>query len=171
MNVSCSTRSWQLFALGFALLTTTVTANAQTTMRVINPALIRQVEAPQPPPAPPPSDSSASTPDASGCAPNRKSSGLCFANPPSFDTYTSAAASCASYGGRLPTLGELIGYRAGPGDNETGIECSSDFDTGSGTLWCVGDHGAISGVTLENQAATLSKKPAMFRCVKYLKQN
>ena len=165
MTLSCSARSCHVLALGLALLATAATVNAQTTMRAINPAIFQKIDTP-----PPPSDSSASTPDASGCAPNRKSSGVCFGSP-QFGTYAASAAYCASYSGRLPTVGELIGYRAGPGYKETGIECSSDFDAGAGTLWCVGDHGQMSGVTLEDQAATLSKKPAMFRCVKYLKQN
>ena len=156
-------RRWTV-GLGLALFATVATSNAQTVLRAIHPvAMQRPAEAPPPPPP------ASNTPDASGCAPSHKSSGVCFGSQ-TFTTYVGAAAHCASGGGRLPTLGELVGYRAGPGNNETGIECSSDFDTGSGTLWCVGDHGSISGVALENQAGTLSTKSAEFRCVTYLRQ-
>jgi|GEM_PF-6274623 len=157
-------RSLWTASLGLALFATVATTNAQTALRAVRPVFVRQAaEAPPPPPP------ATNAPDASGCAPSRKSSGVCFGSQ-TFTTYVGAAAHCASGGGRLPTLGELVGYRAGPGSNETGIECSSDFDTGSGTLWCVGDHGSISGLALENQAATLSTKSAEFRCVTYLKQ-
>jgi len=151
--------------LGLVLFATVATTNAQTVLRAVRPVFVQQASETPPPPPPPASN----TPDASGCAPSRKSSGVCFGNE-TFTTYVGAASHCASGGGRLPTLGELVGYRAGPGSSETGIECSSDFDTGSGTLWCVGDHGSISGLALENQAATLSTKSAEFRCVTYLKQ-
>lgn len=157
-------RGFGAFGLGLALLAAAAATDAQTVLRGVRP-MVRQPASEAPPPPPPAS----TAPDASGCAPSRKSSGVCFGNT-TFTTYVGAAGSCASAGGRLPTLGELVAYRAGPGSQETGIECSSDFDTGSGTLWCVGDHGSISGTALENQAATLSTKPAQFRCVTYLKQ-
>ncbi len=150
--------------LGLALFATVATTSAQTVLRSVRPVFVQHAS--EGPPPPPPASNTA---DASGCAPSGKSSGVCFGSE-TFTTYVGAAAHCASGGGRLPTLGELIGYRAGSGSNETGIECSSDFDTGSGTLWCVGDHGSISGLALENQVATLSTKSAEFRCVTYLKQ-
>jgi len=140
--------------VGVALLFAAATApsQAQTLMRVR-----------------PSAQSSVMQQDSSGCAPSRKSSGLCF-GAPQFLTYTAAAYACSQYGGRLPTLGELVAYRFGPGSAETGIDCSSDWDAGAGTLWCVGNKGAISGVGLQNQAEALSKLPAEFRCVTYLKQ-
>jgi len=101
------------------------------------------------------------------CAFNRRSSGLCFGSP-QFLTYAAAASSCGASGGRLPTLGELIAYRFGPGSAETGIECSSDWDAGTQTLWCVGEKGQISGTGIPG-AAGLSSVPAEFRCVTYLK--
>jgi hypothetical protein len=102
------------------------------------------------------------------CAFNRRSSGLCFGSP-QFLTYLAAASACGEAGGRLPTLGELVAYRFGSGSAETGIDCSSDWDAGAGTLWCVGDKGQVSGTGIPNQAEGLSKVRAEFRCVTYLK--
>ena len=128
-------------------------SDAQTVMRVMRPV----------------AQSSGAPQDNSGCPANRRSSGLCFGTP-QFLTYMAAAYGCSLSGGRLPTLGELVAYRFGPGNAETGIDCSSDWDAAAGTLWCVGDKGAVSGKGLQNQAEALTKLPAPFRCVTYLKQ-
>jgi hypothetical protein len=100
------------------------------------------------------------------CPADRRHSGVC--KTPQLTTYLGAASSCASAGGRLATLGELSAFRSGPGASEKGIERSSDWDAGSGTLWCVGDKGAISGTALQSQAHALSKLKAELRCVTYL---
>ena len=138
--------------LGGVMAFAATPSDAQSVMRVMRP-VAQPGSAPQ---------------DNSGCPANRRSSGLCFGTP-QFLTYTAAAYDCSQIGGRLPTLGELVAYRFGPGSAETGIECSSDWDAGTGTLWCVGNKGNISGTGLQNQAEALSKLPAEFRCVTYLK--
>jgi hypothetical protein len=102
------------------------------------------------------------------CPANRQSSGLCWGSV-RFESDLAASADCAAGGGRIPTLGELVAFRAGPGASETGIECSSNFDMGSGTLWCAGNGGAVSGTTYNPQIDPLEKLPAEFRCVTYLK--
>jgi hypothetical protein len=88
--------------------------------------------------------------------------GACWDKSPQFGTYFQMAAYCGDNGGRLPGLGELAGFTAR--FNVSGIECSSDFDTGSGTLWCADASGA-SGKTLSQAVKSLYEIKAEFRCV------
>ena len=103
------------------------------------------------------------TRSASACPNNQIAyAGACWDASPQMGTYFSMAAYCGDNGGRLPTLGELAGFTAR--FHVSGIECSSDFDTGSGTLWCASAGGA-SGTGLSQQVKSLYEVKAEFRCV------
>lgn len=144
------------FGLGFLPLV----AMAQTAMPIIRHMQVQPANA-QP--------MQNSNPSAGGCPMKYQSGGLCWDASPIFKSYLAASTQCAAEGGRLPTLGELSAFRGRWGATETGIECSSNFDMGSATLWCVGDGGAVSGTTYNQQTDPLEKLPAEFRCVTYLK--
>lgn len=144
----------------FALASVAVFAGAQT---LTAPAVsrIRLIQPPAQTPAPTRTMSaSAST----GCPDYQIGyAGGCWDKAPQFGTYFSMAAYCGDSGGRLPTLGELAGFSAR--FNVSDIECSSDFDTGSGTLWCASNNG-VSGVSLSQQVKSLYEVKAQFRCVR-----
>jgi hypothetical protein len=157
-----------------ALILLALAAHAQSTdsMRAVPPQKIRviapqavqvepvQVEPAQPAAAEPTQAMSANTP--SPCTDIRlEYAGMCWDKTPTFNTYFSMAGYCGASGGRLPTLGELAGFTAYFG--VTGIECSSDFD--SGTLWCAASTG-VSGKDLSQQVKSLYEVKSLFRCVR-----
>ncbi len=145
-----------LLALALAAQAQTVSAPAAPRIRLIQPRVA--TEAPAPTQA-----MSASTGSSTGCPEYQIAyAGACWDKSPQQGTYFSMAAYCGDNGGRLPTLGELAGFTAR--FNVSGIECSSDFDTGSGTLWCASASGA-SGKSLSQQVKSLYEINALFRCV------
>ena len=142
-----------------ALASVALLAGAQT---LTAPAISRMhlIQAPvqTPPPTPTTSESASA-----GCPDYQMAyAGSCWDKSPQFGTYFSIAAHCGDHGGRLPMLGELAGFTAH--FNLSGIECSSDFDSGSGTLWCASNNGA-SGVGLSQQVKSLYEINESFRCV------
>lgn len=139
-----------LIALALAAQAQTLTAPAR--IRLIQP----RVEAAAP------AQAMAGT-VTSGCPDNQMAyAGACWDKAPQMGSYFSMAAYCGDNGGRLATLGELAGFTAR--FKVSGIECSSDFDTGSGSLWCASANGA-SAMGLSQQVKSLYEINAPFRCV------
>lgn len=154
-----------------ALILLALAAHAQTTesIRAVPPQKIRVIQSQ--PAAVEPAQAAATEPAqamsanaASPCTDIRlEYAGMCWDKTPTFNTYFSMAGYCGASGGRLPTLGELAGFTAYFG--VTGIECSSDFDAGAGTLWCASSTG-VSGTKLSQQVKSLYEINALFRCVR-----
>jgi hypothetical protein len=145
-----------------ALILVALVANAQSTdsVRAVSVPKIRVIQ-PQPAAAEPAQAMSADAP--SPCTNGGTSyAGMCWDKSTQFGTYFSMAAYCGDNGGRLPTIGELAGFTARFGIS--GIECSSDFDAGAGTLWCASSTG-VSGKSLSQQVKTLYELNSPFRCV------
>lgn len=148
--------------LALLLLSLAAQAHAQTTdsLRAIPPQKIRVIQ-PQAVAVDPAQPMSASAP--SPCTDIRTEyAGMCWDKSTQFGTYFSMAAYCGDNGGRLPTIGELAGFTARFAI--TGIECSSDFDAGAGTLWCASSNG-VSGKSLSQQVKSLYELNSPFRCV------
>jgi len=146
-----------------ALILLALAADAQTTdgLRAISPQAIRVIQQ-QPAAAEPAQAMSADAP--SPCTNIRTEyAGMCWDKTTQFGTYFSTAAHCGDNGGRLPTIGELAGFTARFAIS--GIECSSDFDAGAGTLWCASSNG-VSGIGLSQQVKSLYELNASFRCVR-----
>lgn len=158
-----------LTTLALILLALAVQAQTTDSLRAVSPQKIRviapqavQVEPAPPAAAEPTQAMSAGTP--SPCTDIRlEYAGVCWDKTPTFNTYFAMAGHCGSTGGRLPTLGELAGFTAYFG--VSGIECSSDFDAGAGTLWCASSTG-VSGTKLSQQVKSLYEINALFRCVR-----
>ena len=96
--------------------------------------------------------------------------GACFDKTATvFSSYAGASRACGIANRRLATLSELISLRQKKdvAVHPTDIECSSTWDAGSQTLWCVAQAAdgtaSITGQTLTG--AQLSTVKAMFRCV------
>ena len=143
-----------LLLLAIAVQAQTVSAPAAPRIRLIQPRVAGEAPAPS---------QAMSAGANSGCPDTQIAyAGACWDKSPQMGTYFSMAAYCGDNGGRLPTLGELAGFTAR--FHVGGIECSSDFDTGSGTLWCASASGA-SGMGLDQQVQSLYEVKAEFRCV------
>ncbi len=146
-----------LLAVALATQAQTVSAPVVPRIRLIQPRVVADAPAPATTQA---MSASANT----GCPDTQIAyAGACWDKSPQFGTYFQMAAYCGDNGGRLPMLGELAGFTAR--FNVSGIECSSDFDTGSGTLWCASASGA-SGMGLSQQVKSLYEVNAQFRCVR-----
>jgi hypothetical protein len=150
--------------LALGLLAMTASAQTAENLRVVSPAKIRVLQTPATPTATTPSTPSTPTPSACGNF-GTEYAGMCWDKQAQFGTYFSMAAHCGDNGGRLPMLGELAGFMAHFAI--TGIECSSDFDAGAGTLWCASSTG-VSGMGLSQQAKSLYEVKAEFRCLRPL---
>ena len=151
--------------LALGLLATAALAQAEETLRAVAPMKIRVLQTPMTAveTTPAPSDTPPSDAPPSACTDVRiEYAGMCWDKQAQFGTYFSMAAYCGDNGGRLPMIGELAGFTARFAIS--GIECSSDFDAGAGTLWCASSTG-VSGMGLSQQAKSLYEVSAEFRCV------
>lgn len=149
--------------LALGVLAMAAHAFAAENLRVVSPVKIRVLQTPTPPTetTPAPSDGAPSA-----CTDTSiEYAGMCWDKQAQFGTYFGMAAYCGDNGGRLPTIGELAGFTARFAI--TGIECSSDFDAGAGTLWCASSTG-VSGTGLDQQVKSLYEVKAEFRCVRPL---
>lgn len=89
--------------------------------------------------------------------------------PSVFSSYAGASRACGIANRRLATLSELISLRQekDAAVHASDIECSSTWDAGSQTLWCVAQAAdgtaSITGSSLSGSQLNTAK--AMFRCV------
>ena len=112
------------------------------------------VRAPAPPP-PPPTPVSNTGP---ACSASNRLGNECVSNP-IFTTYLGAAMQCS---GHVLSLTEMYAFkRAHP--EAKGIECTSDWNAATGTIYCVDEKGYVSGSGIQNQAEGLGKNPLLFR--------
>ena len=95
-----------------------------------------------------------------GCAPGNRLGQGCVSNP-IFTTYLGAALQCS---GHMLSLAEMYAFKHAHPEAK-GIECSSDWNAATGTIYCVDDKGSITGSGLQNQAEGLGKNTLLFRCL------